>query len=177
MAKPTSKSELVKSATEKFNELQKVANSFGEEEQNVEFSFDTSSCGTEAHWKRDKNLGDILIHIYEWHQLLINWEESNAKGIFKTFLIAPYTWKNYGEMNIEFWKKHQDTTLLKAKKILNDSHNQLMIVINKYSNEELFTKGFYSWTGTTSLGQYCLSVTASHYDWALKKIKKVINKK
>ncbi|WP_297115142.1 ClbS/DfsB family four-helix bundle protein, partial [uncultured Porphyromonas sp.] len=30
------------------------------------------------------------------------------------------------------------------------------------------------WTGTSILGAYCVSVTASHYDWAMKKIKKHI---
>ncbi|MGO3678157.1 MAG: ClbS/DfsB family four-helix bundle protein, partial [Microbacteriaceae bacterium] len=30
---------------------------------------------------------------------------------------------------------------------------------------------FFPWTGTTSLGSYCVSATSSHYDWAIKKIR------
>ena len=40
-----------------------------------------------------------------------------------------------------------------------------------FSNDELFTKGVYKWTGGTSLGSYFVSSTSSHYDWALKNSK------
>lgn len=75
-------------------------------------------------------------------------------------------------MNIEFWKKHQQTPLEEAKRELQGSHLQVMDVIKTFSNEELFTNKYFSWTGTTSLGAYCVSSTSSHYDWAIKKIKK-----
>ncbi|MFC1239685.1 ClbS/DfsB family four-helix bundle protein [Treponema vincentii] len=45
-----------------------------------------------------------------------------------------------------------------------------------FSNEELFTKKVFDWTGTTSLGSYCVSATSSHYDWATKDIKKALKK-
>ncbi|GAA4627923.1 hypothetical protein BKA21_003401 [Cellulomonas oligotrophica] len=44
-------------------------------------------------------------------------------------------------------------------------------LIRRYSDEELFTKRRYPWTGTTSLGDYLVSATASHYAWALKKLR------
>lgn len=58
----------------------------------------------EAHWKRDTNLRDILVHLYEWHQLILNWVHSNQNGKEKSFLPKPYNWKTYGDMNVEFWK-------------------------------------------------------------------------
>ena len=48
-----------------------------------------------------------------------------------------------------------------------------MELIEVFSDEELFTKRFFSWTGTTTLGSYCVSATSSHYDWAIKKLKQV----
>ena len=42
-------------------------------------------------------------------------------------------------------------------------------ILNNYRRVD---NKYYAWTGTTSLGSYCVSATASHYDWALKKIKK-----
>ena len=54
---------------------------------------------------RDKNLRDVLIHLFEWHQLLLLWIESNLNNDQKPFLPLPYNWKTYGELNIEFWKK------------------------------------------------------------------------
>ncbi|KEQ37045.1 hypothetical protein SK137_1046 [Streptococcus mitis] len=44
-------------------------------------------------------------------------------------------------------------------------------MIEVFSNDELFTKGVYKWTGGTSLGSYFISSTSSHYGWALKKLK------
>jgi len=46
-----------------------------------------------------------------------------------------------------------------------------MTLIDGFSNDELFEKKHFPWTGTTNIGTYCVSVTASHYDWAMKKIK------
>ncbi|WP_077550546.1 ClbS/DfsB family four-helix bundle protein [Rodentibacter genomosp. 2] len=40
--------------------------------------------------------------------------------------------------------------------------------------ERLFTKKYYSWTESTSLGSHIISFTSSHYEWALRIIKKQI---
>lgn len=74
-------------------------------------------------------------------------------------------------MNIEFWEKHQNTTLTDAKKILKNSHLKVMVLIETFTNDELFAKKIFEWTGGSTLGAYCVSVTSSHYDWAMKKIK------
>jgi hypothetical protein len=89
----------------------------------------------------------------------------------KPFLPEPYNWKTYGDMNVGFWKKHQSTPYEVAKKMLCDSHKQVIALIEGLSNEELFEAGVLPWTGTSVLGAYCVSATASHYDWAMKKIK------
>ena len=55
-----------------------------------------------------------------------------------------------------------------------------MNVIMEMSNEELFQKNVYDWVGGSTIGSYFISVTSSHYDWAMKKIKahrKMINDK
>ena len=49
-----------------------------------------------------------------------------------------------------------------------------MRLIDTFSDEQLFTKNIFSWTGSTTIGSYCVSVTSSHYDWAIKCIKKAI---
>lgn len=48
------------------------------------------------------------------------------------------------------------------------------------TNDELFQKNVYDWVGGGTIGSYFISVTSSHYDWAMKKIKahrKMINDK
>ena len=83
-----------------------------------------------------------------------------------------YTWKTAPALNLWIWEKYQATPLSEAKQLLNQSFKKLRTIINQHSNEELFTKKKYKWTGSTSLGSYLVSATSSHYDWGLKLIKK-----
>lgn len=174
MPRAATKADLVKMANEQFDKLWQMIDEISEDTQTANFCYDIDALTQKdgaAHWKRDKNLRDILVHLYEWHQLLIEFEKANTRGENKTFLPLPYNWKNYGDMNIEFWKNHQSTMLSDAKEMLKTSHKQVMAVIEKHTGEQLFTKKFYNWTGTSIFGSYCVSATASHYDWAMKKLK------
>ncbi|MCW3161359.1 ClbS/DfsB family four-helix bundle protein [Chryseobacterium oryctis] len=162
MARAVTKEQLINSSEENFQKLFSLIGSMTRKEQESLFSFED----------RDRNIRDVLIHLYEWHQLLLKWVVSNRSGEFSSFLPSPYNWKTYPEMNIEFWKKHQKTTLDKSMELLMESHSSVMKLIDTFSDEELFTKKYFSWTGSTSLGSYCVSSGSSHYDWAIKKIKK-----
>lgn len=217
MSRPTSKPDLQEAAALKYAELQNVISSMSEKELSTDICFENEPSKKEAHWKRDKNLRDVLIHLYEWHQLIIKWIAANigesakddirvveqngqsanslstlnqesaksktlsaldkksvkskSLSISYSFLPSPYTWKTYGDMNVGFWQKHQNTTLEDAKKMLDESHNAVCCLIDDFSNEELFTKGAFNWTGGSVLGSYFVSTTSSHYDWAIKKLK------
>lgn len=171
MPRPTTKTELLKAAEENYSKLNKLIASLTEEQLNTTFDFSGDEKKKEAHWRRDKNLRDVLVHLYEWHTLLLNWVAANENGESKPFIPEPYNWKTYGEMNVELWKKHQDTYLEKAKEMLEKSHTDTLALAEKFSDEELFTKGKFKWVGGSVLGSYFISVTSSHYDWAMKKLK------
>ena len=171
MARATNKTELIASANEQWNKLWKMVDELPDA-QSVVLDFCDDSKLKEAHWQRDKNLRDVWVHLYEWHLLLLDWTAANMNGDNKPFLPEPYTWKTYGDMNVGFWEKHQSTTYDCAIAMLRESHEKVIKLIDNFSNEELFEKKHYPWTGTTNVGTYCVSVTASHYDWAMKKIKR-----
>lgn len=171
MGRPTTKTDLLTAASTNYENLNAFIADMTEKELCTPFDFSSNPSKKEAHWKRDKNLRDILIHLYEWHQLLLNWVQSNQNGDNKPFLPKPYNWKTYAKLNEQFWKKHQNTSLDDAKGMLQKSHDEVMKLAETFSNEELFSKGVYSWVGGSVLGSYFVSVTASHYDWALKKLK------
>ena len=172
MARPTTKTTLIDAANTQFNNMRKLIGTMPDNVRNAEFNFGAAIGGKkEAHWTRDCNLRDVLVHLHEWHVLLLNWVEANRAGEAKPFLPAPYTWKTYGDMNVEFWKKHRETLLGDAEHQLRESHARVMHMIEGFSDEELFEKKHFSWTGTTTLGSYCISAAPSHYDWAMKKLK------
>jgi hypothetical protein len=158
MPRPTTKQALLDAANGMFEKLWKLINAMPHEVQVAEFAFED----------RDKNLRDVLVHLYEWHQLLLRWVRSNMAGQTASFLPAPYNWKTYMQMNIELWKKNQHIPLEEAKTMFRGSHAEVVKIIEGFTDEELFAKKHFPWTGTTSLGSYCISATSSHYDWALR---------
>ena len=170
MARPTTKADLLTAAAENYEKLNVMIDGLTQAEMDTPFDF-SNSAKKEAHWKRDKNLRDVLIHLYEWHQLLLTWVHANLRGDNWPFIPKPYNWKTYGDMNVAFWKKHQETTLDEAKSLFAGSHAEVMALAETFSNEELFSKGVFAWVGGSTLGSYFVSNTSSHYDWAMKKLK------
>jgi len=170
MPRATTKTELIASADEQWDKMWRLINSMTKARQHATFNFVDNPKLKEAHWKRDRNLRDILVHLYEWHQLLLTWTATNLSGEAKPFLPEPYTWKTYGDMNVKFWEKHASTDYDDAVSMLRESHKRVLSLIESMSDNALFKKKHFTWTGTTTLGSYCISVSASHYDWAMKKI-------
>jgi hypothetical protein len=168
MPRPTNKEALLTTAQDRFDKMWALINTL---EPNATLNTKIVDYGKEAHWKRDKNVRDILIHLHEWHGLALNWVKANRNGSNQPFLPEPYTWKTYGDMNIKFWEAHQATSYPEAEKSLKTSHQQVLALIDTLSNDELFTKKHFPWTGTTNLASYFISATSSHYDWAIKKLK------
>ncbi len=171
MPRPKTKAELQAAASENYEKLNKMIENMSTAELSTPFDFSDDEKKTEAHWARDKNLRDVLVHLYEWQLLLLKWIPANLNGENIPFLPPPYNWKTYGDMNVEIWEKHQDTPLEKAKQMLDDTHDQVIKLIGDFDDGELFEKKHYSWTGSSNLGSYFISVTSSHYDWAMKKLK------
>ena len=55
-------------------------------------------------------------------------------------------------LNQEIWEHYQDVSLDEIQALLTASHTQTVELIESFSDEELFTKKYFPWTGTTSLG-------------------------
>lgn len=95
---------------------------------------------------------------------------ANQEGKKRTFLPEAYNWWTYGQMNMLFWEKHQETPLEEAKKLLKKTHRKVLKLVQQFSDKDLFEKGIFDCTGKTTLGSYFVSAGPSHYDWAIKKL-------
>ncbi len=171
MGRPQTKQDLLMAADTNYNKLLILIDSMTEEELSTPFDFSGDEKKKEAHWKRDKNLRDIMVHLHEWHKLLLQWIDNNQSGNRKPFLIEGYNWKTYGDMNMVFWEKCQGVSLEEAMEQFKNSYKKCMEAIRAKTDEELFEKNAFDWVGGSTLGSYFISVTSSHYDWAMKKIK------
>ena len=165
MARPTNKPDLLKAADSQFEKMWNLVDSMSADEQTAAFRFED----------RDKNLRDILVHLYEWHQMVERWHRiGTLEGGMPDVPGKGYTWKTLPDLNLEIWKKYQDVSLDESKRMLGESHKMVKALVESHSNEELFNKGVYRWTKSSTLGAYFVSSMPSHYEWAMTKIKKHI---
>tara|TARA_R100000005_G_C4885969_1_gene135220 strand:+ start:47 stop:544 length:498 start_codon:yes stop_codon:yes gene_type:complete len=162
MPRPKTKTELLNLSQQNFKKLFDFIDAFDAAEQNSEFPEGTMN----------RNIRDVLAHLHHWHLMMLEWYEVGMAGNKPEMPAKGYTWKTLPALNLVIWEKYNQTTLEEAKNLVQKSHGQLLKVIESHSNEELFEKMRYKWTGSTSLGAYLISCTSSHYDWALKLIKK-----
>lgn len=170
MGRAQHKDDLIKSSQQNFSKMIQLIESMTDDDLHQPFDF-SNRKDKEAHWKRDKNVRDVIVHLYEWHILQIEWIENNLNHINKNFLPEPYNWRSYGELNRKFWEKHQHTSLESALSMLKSSHQEMIELASSFTNEELFTQESFPWTHGSKLGSYFVSTMASHYEWAIKKIK------
>lgn len=162
MPRAACKKDLLAEYNIQYLKLLEIIQEFTDEQQNSNFGFED----------RDQNIRDVLIHLHEWHNMVLRWyDEGTNKGLKPVIPREGYTWKTIADMNKMIWKMYQDCPLEKAKILLNGSHLQIINIINNLTEEQLYTRSYFKWTGTTTLGQYFVSAGPSHYNWAMKKIK------
>ncbi|PKK94436.1 MAG: hypothetical protein CVV60_06445 [Tenericutes bacterium HGW-Tenericutes-5] len=175
--KPKNKKELIDKANFEFERLMKLIQSLPMEVINAEMEFQDLS----GHWQRDKNVRDVITHLYEWNGLLYNWITSNKSGERRSYLPSEYSWSDYSGLNNEFWNKHQMTSLTLGLKLFRRSHKEIIELINCLTEDELFDKSYYAWTENEMLAEYVDETTGNHYLWAIDKIEKhlfnTLNKK
>ena len=165
MSRPKNKKELLELSNSNFKRLNELIEA--QPDQNIFFPEGTMN----------RNIRDILTHLHHWHLMMTVWYTTGMKGQ-KPIMPAPgYTWQQIPALNKTIWEQYQTTTLLQAKRMIKDSFKDLQNIIQKHSDEELFQKKRYFWTGTTSLAAYLISATSSHYDWGYKVIKKALKDK
>lgn len=170
MANPTTKQELLISMAAGYAKLCEQIAKMSEEEAAASFDFsaDPKKCG--VRWQYDCCLRDLLIHLYEWQVLMRVFVQNIRDGRPKDYLPDEYR-RNYHEMDKMLVEKHQDTPLEEAKRLLALTQEEMVRLTESFTEEELFTKGYYKNTYTTSMAAYFLSVTTSPYGQAVKLLK------
>ena len=163
MPRATNKTDLLLDSQTNYAKLKDLVESLTPQQQEGAFPFED----------RDKNVRDVLVHLHEWHNMMLQWHQVGCvDGETPVLPREGYNWQQTGPMNEMIWGMYQDVSLEDAKKLLDKSHQQIIDLIEGHTNEELYTRGYYKWTKSTTLGQYLVGSAPSHYDWAMKKIRK-----
>lgn len=163
MPRPTNKSDLQAASKKEFSNLLNLVKTIPTK--------NLTNPGVCGNWSTK----DILAHLHAWHKLMLTWYQVGMAGK-QTQIPAPgYTWKTTPQLNEKIYQNHKSWSFAKVLSGLKKSHQQISLIIQKHSDQELFTKKKYPWTGSTSLASYLISNTSSHYNWASKLIKKWLN--
>lgn len=166
MPRPTNKKELLELSEHNFNKLLDFIDSLPEEYKEKSYNHDELN-------DRDKTISDVICHLHEWHQMMKKWYDIGMSGKMPAIPAEDVTWQTLPLLNHRIYDKYKGTDLKKAITLFRKSHKDVMALIEKHNDKDLFTKKKYPWTGSTSLGAYLISATSSHYDWALKTIKPI----
>ena len=164
------KTELLSAMAESYAKLNEQIEKMTDDELNATFQFanDTKKCG--ARWIYDQCARDLLIHLYEWQVLMCEFVNNIREGHPRDYLPDEYR-KNYHDMDKMLVEKHQKTSLSEAQHLLGQTHEEMMHLAESFSEEELFTKGYFKCTYTTDMAAYFSSVTTSPYGQATKLLK------
>lgn len=132
------------------------------------FAADSKKCG--VRWVNDRCLRDILTHLYEWQVLMREFVKNIREGHQRDYLPDEYR-KNYHEMDKMLVEKHQNTSLDEAKTLLAQTHQEMLGLVKSFDDNQLFSRGVFKCTYTTTMAAYFESVTTSPYSQATKILK------
>lgn len=162
MARPKSKSDLLEQAQANYKKLIHLVESYPLINQKKDFQKETLN----------RNIKDVLAHLHAWHLMFLDWYTVGMSGQKPDMPAKGHTWKTLPDLNREIQRRYAQVSLEDAKGLLRQSYNTIIKLIEMHSDDDLFTKKKYHWTGSTSLGAYLISATSSHYNWAFKLIKR-----
>jgi hypothetical protein len=160
--RPTNRQQLIAAATKNYTELMELTKSLPDDLVDGPFGFED----------RDRNVRDVFVHLSSWQDMMLTWYIDGMAGEKPAIPAPGYTWRTSPALSALIWRDAQQVPLARSVIDLIASHKRMMTLIEGHTDEELFTKRYYPWTGNTSLGSYLVSSTASHYDWAITKILK-----
>ncbi|CCV63880.1 conserved hypothetical protein (DUF1706) [Alteracholeplasma palmae J233] len=162
MPRAQNKTDLVTDTKNKYEELITLINHISETDRNALFLFSD----------RDKNIRDVIMHLYYWHEMFFAWYNRGLdQATFKT-PSEKYSWKETKLLNQDLWQEAQKYSLDEALTLLDKAYQENLNLLISIPESILFTRGYYKWTKTSHLALYFISNGPSHYEWAIKKIKK-----
>ena len=117
---------------------------------------------------------DIIAHLVAWHKMMKRWYSDGMDGKEVVIPAPGYSFKDTPQLNEKLYDDYKDVEWSQIIMELKKTSTEMINLINRHSEKELFEKKRYKWTGSTSMGSYFASATSSHYAWANKLLKRFI---
>ena len=114
---------------------------------------------------------DILAHLSAWEWQFVEWYRDGIEGKESKIVPVGMSRKVIDEFNQRVFEKFRKVSLKKIAMEFKNSHAEILVIIPKISEEDMFQPGKYSWTGELLLADYIAGNTINHYYWARSKIR------
>ncbi|MET3861222.1 hypothetical protein ABIE38_002155 [Dietzia sp. 2505] len=166
MPRPTTRSALLEAAAHEYERLHLALGRF-DPAVLADLTWEADIEDTSRHPR------DVLTHIHAWQLLALGWAEAGEAGSTPQIPGEGRTWRETPAINAEIRERYLGTAYADAVDLLAGSHARCLEVIGSHSDDELFTRGRYAWTKSTTLGAYFVSATSSHYVWGQKTLRRI----
>lgn len=113
---------------------------------------------------------DFLAHRTEWGRMALSWLAEARAGGSPAVPAEGYSWGQLDELNAEIHDRFADIPLGEAESAFEAVNSELTLTIEGCSDDELFTKHHYDFTGSSDLATYLTSATGGNYRSAYKHI-------
>ena len=128
MARPATKQDLEFLAKENYQKLLSLIETLPEKQREDSFPEGTMN----------RNICDVIGHLYHWHLLFLNWYEVGMRGEKPKIPKEGYTFSDTPKLNREIWEQCQKVSLAEILSLFEASHNKVFQLIQKHSDEKSF---------------------------------------
>jgi len=160
MARPTTKQEIVEAIELERSKLNETIAKLSDKQMEM-----PGAC---EKW----SVKDILSHLTDWEQRCLSWYQAGLRGEVPKTPDEKYNWRQLPALNQEIYEKYKDRSLDEVRQAFEVSFEEMMTALDQMSEEELFSPGYYAWTGSGLLRDFMNANTASHYRWATRLVRK-----
>jgi hypothetical protein len=166
MPRPTTREALLEAAASEYATLMRALSDFpADHRENIAWQAPIED--------QSRNPRDVVAHLHAWHLMTMDWCRSGETGGTPQVPGPGRTWRDTPAINAEIWDQFAATPYTDAVDLLDASHHEIVGLIAEHTQEQLFDRGVYPWTKSTSLGAYFVSATSSHYQWGVKTLKAI----
>ncbi len=162
MAVPTNKEELLKAIETNYEKLKNEL---------ATVSYDMSTLqNLEGHAKgTTMSINNLLSYLIGWGKLVLKWNDKKERNKPVDFPETGYKWNELGKLAQKFYQEYKDDDFDTLKIKLDETVHQILDLIHRKSNQELYEVSWYEkWT----LGRMIQFNTASPYTNARGRIRK-----
>lgn len=106
---------------------------------------------------------DIMVHVADWERRFLRWVEIGQRGEIPERPEPGISWAEEDWLNRSVVERGRSRSLDEVRAEFAAAHRAVYETIAAMSENELFTPGYYAWTGEEPLADIVRGVTINHY--------------